>query len=386
MKKMKKWLLFGAFVALFVGGTWGYLKFIDTNENSRDFETIKVVRGDIENIVTATGKLAPRDYVDVGAQVSGQLKKLHVEIGDKVVRGQLLAEIDVTLFMAKVDQQRAQLKYQQSSLKEKEARLELAKIVYEREENLYKNNATSLEKFQNASLELQSAQAQRKMIQAQIEQIESSLRAEEANLEFTRIYAPMDGTVVNLSAKQGQTLNANQQAPTILQIADLTIMTLKAEVSESDVMRLRPGMEVYFKTLGREKKWHSKLDKVEPTPTLTNNVVLYNALFDIENAEKELMTSMTAQVFFIAESSRDTLLVPLSTVKISKDKSKKHGMVQILDAQNHLKEVEVELGISNRIMVEILSGLGENQDVIIPKPSSKNDEKEKKNASRPRMM
>lgn len=381
MKKINKLLFFGVFIALIGGGVWGYFKFFANDEDSKDFNTVKVVRGDIENIVTATGKLAPRDYVDVGAQVSGQLKKLHVDIGDKVVVGQLLAEIDITLFMAKVDQQRAQLKYQQASLKEKEARLELAKITYEREDNLYKNNATSLEKFQNATLDLQSAKAQIKMVQAQIEQIESSLRAEEANLEFTRIYAPMDGTIVNLSAKQGQTLNANQQAPTILQIADLTIMTLKAEVSESDVMRLVPNMDVYFKTLGRDKKWYSKLDKVEPTPTLTNNVVLYNALFDIENTQKELMTSMTAQVFFVAQSSKDTLLVPLTAIVPTKNK--KYGKVQVLNNQNKPQEIEVELGISNRILVEIKSGLNENQEVIIPK---KETTKEKKNSSRPRMM
>ncbi|MDY0233844.1 MAG: efflux RND transporter periplasmic adaptor subunit [Sulfurimonas sp.] len=370
---MKKWFLFGVLIAFISAGVWGYFEFFDKNENGKEFQSVTVVRGAIENIVTATGKLAPRDYVDVGAQVSGQLKKLHVEIGDKVVVGQLLAEIDVTLFMAKVDQQRAQLKYQQASLKEKEARLELAKIFYEREDNLYKNNATSLEKFQNTLLEFKTAKAQVKMVQAQVEQIESSLRAEEANLEFTRIYAPMDGTVVNLSAKQGQTLNANQQAPTILQIADLTIMTLKAEVSESDVMRLRPQMEVYFKTLGRDKRWYSKLDKIEPTPTLTNNVVLYNALFDIENTEKELMTSMTAQVFFIAQSSRDTLLVPLTCIIASKNK--KYAKVEVLNDQNQPEEVEVELGISNRVLVEIKSGLNENQEVIIQKKTTQKNKK-----------
>ena len=384
MKKRNKWLLVGAFFALVGGGTLGYFEYFSADKDAKDFETIKVARGDIENIVTATGKLAPRDYVDVGAQVSGQLKKLHVDIGDKVKVGQLLAEIDVTLFMAKVDQQRAQLKYQQSSLKEKEARLELAKIHYEREDNLYKNSATSLEKYQNASLEYQAMQAQIKMVQAQIQQIQSSLRAEEANLEFTRIYAPMDGTVVSLNAKQGQTLNANQQAPMILQIADLSVMTLKAEVSESDVMRLRPEMEVYFKTLGRDKKWHSKLDKVEPTPTVTNNVVLYNALFDVENAQKELMTSMTAQVFFVAQSAKDVLLLPISAITPSKENPKTFGRVQVLDGANQPQEIEVELGISNRIMIEIKSGLSENQEIIILKKAALSGEK--KNAMRPRMM
>jgi len=388
MQNKMKWLVAGAFVALLGGGYFGYTEFFTNGQVEQNFETADVVRGDIENVVTATGKLAPREYVDVGAQVSGQLKKLHVDIGDAVKKGQLLAEIDVTLFMAKVDQQRAQLVYQESSLVEKEAQLDLAKINHERQTKLYEAHATSLENLQNAALELQSAQAQLKMLKAQIEQTKSSLRAEEANLEFTRIYAPMDGTVVSLSAKQGQTLNANQQAPTILQIADLGTMTVKAEVSEADVIRLREGMEVYFKTLGREKRWYSKLSKVEPTPVITNNVVLYNALFDVDNMKKELMTSMTAQVFFVQESAKDTLLIPMNCVEIQKGKTKETtGTVRVLDAAEQVQTLEVKLGVSNRVMIEVLAGLKEGQKVIVNKKTgAKNGTGEKKNTMRPRMM
>jgi macrolide-specific efflux system membrane fusion protein len=389
MRNKAKWLVAGVVVALLGGGYFGYTKFFINGQNEQNFETAEVVRGDIENVVTATGKLAPREYVDVGAQVSGQLEKLHVDIGDSVKKGQLLAEIDVTLFMAKVDQQRAQLVYQESSLAEKEAQLDLAKINHERQTKLYEAHATSLENLQNAALELQSAQAQLKMLKAQIEQTKSSLRAEEANLEFTRIYAPMDGTVVSLSAKQGQTLNANQQAPTILQIADLTTMTVKAEVSEADVIRIKPQMDVYFKTLGREKKWHSKLSKVEPTPVITNNVVLYNALFDIDNTKQELMTSMTAQVFFVQESAKDALLIPLNCVSLSPSKKgeKKRGSVRVLGANDEVQTLEVELGVSNRVMIQVLSGLKEGQKVIVnKKTSAKNGTGEKKNTMRPRMM
>lgn len=389
MQNKTKWLAAGVVVALLGGGYFGYTKFFTNGQTEQNFEIAEVVRGDIENVVTATGKLAPREYVDVGAQVSGQLEKLHVDIGDGVKKGQLLAEIDVTLFMAKVDQQRAQLVYQESSLAEKEAQLDLAKINHERQTKLYEAHATSLENLQNAALELQSAQAQLKMLQAQIEQTKSSLRAEEANLEFTRIYAPMEGTVVSLSAKQGQTLNANQQAPTILQIADLTTMTVKAEVSEADVIRIKPQMDVYFKTLGRDKKWYSKLSKVEPTPVITNNVVLYNALFDIDNAKQELMTSMTAQVFFVQESAKDTLLVPLNCVSLSPSKKgeKKRGSVRVLGANDEVQTLEVELGVSNRVMIQVLSGLKEGQKVIVnKKTSAKNGTGEKKNTMRPRMM
>jgi len=367
---MKKILLTIAIFLLAGGGYFGYMHFFKNSDEKTTLQTTKVFKDDIENLVTATGILQPRDYVDVGAQVSGQLKHLHVDIGDQVKKGQLLAEIDVTLFMAKVDASRAQLKYQEASLVDKKAKLEFAKLQHKRQEDMYKYKATSLEELQSAQIELKSAKANVAMLEAQIEQTKSSLRAEEANLEFTRIYAPMSGTVVSLSAKQGQTLNANQQAPTILQIADLSVMTVKAEVSEADVMRLKKGMEVYFKTMGRDKKWYSKLYKVEPTPTVTNNVVLYNALFDVDNTTNELMSSMTAQVFFVKSRAKDALLLPLSAVKRKSPNSKTATVEVLLKDQTHQKR-EVELGVSNRIYVQILSNVDEGEEIIIPKKTRK---------------
>lgn len=377
---MKKWLLHVSLFLLVAGGAWwGYKTFFIHKIQQSDTATVSVIRGDIEDVVTATGKLEPREYVDVGAQVSGQLHKLHVDVGDVVKKGDLLAEIDVTLFMAKVDQQRAQLLYQKASLLDKEAQNSLAHINYERQKNLYENNATSQEAFQTSEVALKSSNAQLSMLKAQIEQIKSSLRADEANLEYTRIYAPMDGTVVKLSAKQGQTLNANQQAPNILQIADLSTMTVRAEVSEADVTRLKIGMDVYFKTLGRQKKWFANLYKVEPTPTVTNNVVLYNALFDVQNNSSELMTYMTTQVFFLLSSAQDTLLIPMNSInmKSSQDKTAKvkEGSVEVLLDDGTIKTKEVKLGVSNRVMVEVLSGLKEGEKVILkasnPKPNKK---------------
>jgi membrane fusion protein, macrolide-specific efflux system len=372
--KKKRILLFLGLFAL-VGGA--YLVYSILNKDGQaqqDLQTTLATRGDIENVVTATGKLQPRDYVDVGAQVSGQLKYLHVDVGDTVKKGDLLAEIDVTLFMPKVDATRAQLRYQEASLLDKKAQFELARIQYERQKNMYAHKATSLEALQNAEISLKSAQAHVAMLEAQIEQTSSSLRAEEANLEFTRIYAPMDGTVVSLSSKQGQTLNANQQAPTILRIADLSVMTIKAEVSEADVMRLEDQMEVYFKTLGREKKWFSTLHKVEPTPTITNNVVLYNALFDVDNKKDELMSEMTAQVFFVLARANDVVLLPLNTIHRENPRAKK-GSVELLLEDGSRQVRDVELGVSNRVMVEIRSGLNEGDKVLVPQKKKSNNQR-----------
>jgi len=300
-------------------GVWKY--FFSKNGDADNYLTATVERGEIQNLVTATGVLQPREYVDVGAQVSGQLKKLLVVVGQQVTAGDLLAEIDATVFRAKVDGIRAQLQNQQAQLVDRQAQLTLAKIRMERQQNLFKDDATTKESVQVADASYQSAGAQLKALQAQIQQTESSLRAEEANLAYARIYAPMSGTVVSITSRQGQTLNANQQAPTIMRIADLSTMTVQTQVSEADIGKLHTGMPVYFTTLGgQDYRWYSKLDRVEPTPQVTSNVVLYNALFDVPNDNGVLMTSMSTQVFFIAAQARNALVIPASALNFKPHK------------------------------------------------------------------
>lgn len=376
--------------------------------------TVKVSRGDIENLVTATGSLQPRDYVDVGAQVSGQLKTLHVEVGSEVKKGDLLAEIDATVYLAKVDATRAQLRNQQALLKDRQSQLKLAEINYRRQQNLRSEEAATQESLDSAEASLQSARAQIASLEAQIDQTESGLREEEANLEFANIYAPMDGTVVSLSARQGQTLNANQAAPTILQLADLSVMTVQAQVSEADVSKLSKAMDVYFTTLGGGgRRWYGKLAKIEPTPTVTNNVVLYNALFDVPNTNGLLMTQMTAQVFFVVSQAKDVLQVPVAALTYSMDDKqtaqamdkrnenihsqvadesggpsgreqrqrpdgerpsrrqpgtamqKRKATVQLLTAKGAVEKREVVVGVSNRVQAEVISGLALDDEVIV---------------------
>ncbi|MEN0037997.1 MAG: efflux RND transporter periplasmic adaptor subunit [Cellvibrio sp.] len=289
-----------------------------TDENEVVLTTESVVRGDIENLVTATGTLQPQDYVDVGAQVSGQLEKLHVEVGSEVKAGDLLAEIDATVYAAKVDATRAQLQNQKAQLLDREAQLKLAEINYKREQNLFAEDATTSESLETADANLKSSRAQLKSLQAQIEQIESTLRVEAANLNYAKIYAPIDGTVVSITSRQGQTLNTNQQAPTVMRVADLSTMTVQTQVSEADIGKLRKDMSVYFTTLGSQgRRWYSKLDRIWPTPEILNNVVLYNALFDVPNESRLLMTQMSTQVFFVESQAKDALLVPMSAVSFA---------------------------------------------------------------------
>ncbi|WP_188396031.1 efflux RND transporter periplasmic adaptor subunit [Oxalicibacterium flavum] len=324
---LNRYTLTGALIVLLaLGGYWGWQK-INAKKNAlNQYQVTAIERGDIEDLVTATGTVQPLEYVDVGAQVSGQLKKLHVEIGSVVKEGDLLAEIDPTVLRATVDARRAGLRNQIASKKNQEAQLALAEIQYTRQKNLFAEDATTRESLQTAETTLRSARAQIEAIQAQIEQTESSLRADEANLNYAKIYAPMSGTVVSVTARQGQTLNANQSAPTILRVADLSTMTVQTQVSEAEVGKLRKDMEVYFTTLGSQgRRWYGKLRKLEPTPTVTNNVVLYNALFDVPNRNQALLPNMTTQVFFIASSAKDALLVPTAAVTLTRGGSRAAG-------------------------------------------------------------
>lgn len=353
-----------------------------------------VQRGDLEDLVTATGTLQPRDYVDVGAQVSGLLNRIHVEVGEQVQAGQLLAEIDARVLASRVEATQAQLRSQRAQLLEREANLELAESQARRQRNLMAEDATTRESLQNAEASLRAARAQIAALKAQIEQTEASLRADQANLEYTRIAAPMAGTVVSIAARQGQTLNANQQAPTILRIADLSTMTVETQVSEADVGRLRLGMPVWFTTLGGNgQRWEGTLRRIDPTPTVTNNVVLYGALFDVPNPDRRLMTQMTAQVFFVVARAPDALNVPMAAVSGLAVRGQRPGggtgarparaesdaasrsergpgapprkaTVRVVGEDGRIVEREVEVGLTSRIAAQIVSGLAEGERVV----------------------
>lgn len=277
---------------------------------------VPVTRGDIENTVSAAGSLAPSNSVDVGAQVSGQLQKLLVDVGDLVTEGQHLATIDASVQIQEVEARRASLQALEAQMSGRQAALALAEANAKRQQNMIKERATSQQEVDSAINTLVSAQSNLAQLQAQIQQSRASLASAETELGYSRIYAPMAGTVVSIISKEGQTLNANQNAPTVLTLADLTTMTVETDVSEADVNKLRPGMEVYFTTLGGGKRrWYGTLEQILPTPEIMNNVVLYTALFNVDNTDKQLLNGMTAQVFFVTSSARNVLTIPVAAVR-----------------------------------------------------------------------
>ena len=395
--KGRRWIVAGALLLVLAGSAAAWWHWFYNAGPAESFVTATVTRGDIEDATTALGTLQPLEYVDVGTQVSGQLKKIYVPIGAVVKQGDLLAEIDPTVYQTRVDSDKAQLLNLRAQLAGAVAQRALADQQYQRQVNLMKSKATSEDALQSARATLSSTTAQIDALKAQIQNTESVLKGDLANLGYTKILAPMSGTVVSQTAKQGQTLNANQQAPIVLRIADLSTMTVQTQVSEADVGRLRNGMPVYFTTLGfPDRRWQSALRIVWPTPEIINNVVLYDALFDVPNPTGELMTQMTAQVFFVSAAAKDALVVPVGALRplgrraggaksdgaakapgagaapeaapaapVAAAAAAKRFAVQVLLPDGTTERRIVQVGVMNRISAQIVDGLKDGDQVVI---------------------
>jgi macrolide-specific efflux system membrane fusion protein len=360
-------LLFG--IILYSWAPWHSGR--DTNAK---VELVPVTRGDMEETVTAQGKLEPKEFVDVGSQVSGQLQKLHVEIGDTVKKGDIIAEIDPKIYTAKVAADEAGLNSLRAQLAEQQAQVAFTESVYKRNQKLVKADAVAKETLESSLKEYKAAQARSNSFAAQIKQAESTLQADKANLGYTKIYAPIAGTVVSQTSKEGQTLNANQTAPVIVQVANLNTMTVRAQVAEADVSRLKEGMEVYFNTLGSERRWTSTLRQLLPSPDSTvTDVVLYNALVDVDNPDHVLMTGMSTQMFFLLGSADKALVIPARALgkKLPSTPDAKGETYEVQVAtQDGLEARPVQIGLLNRTQAEVLSGLSEGDKVAAPKSAS----------------
>ena len=328
--------------------------------------TASVVRGHIENAVLAAGVLQPSEFVDVGAQISGQLKRLHVRLGDRVEKGQLLAEIDPVISASRVVEAEATLANLRAQWDAKKEQLELARLQKARSDELLRQGATAASDSEIANSNYKVGRAGLAALDAQINEAGAALETARANLSYTRITAPMAGEVVSISAREGQTLNANQQAPNILRIGELQTMTVAALVPEADVSRLKIGQEVYFTVLGQgERRWYGRLRQILPSPEIISNVVFYNALFDVQNPQRELKVQMTAQVFFVLEQASNALYVPLSALGASKPEQADQTTVRLLQGNGRIENRAVKVGIRNLVAAQILSGMTEGDTVVV---------------------
>lgn len=337
--------------------------FFQKTDSKTAAQTVEVVLGDIEDSVTAQGKLEPKDFVDVGAQVSGQLDKLHVEIGDVVKKGQLIAEIDREIYESRVAEAEAALRTLTAQKAEAAAGVTQAQQKSDRNAMMYNQQAIAREVFEDAQTALKVAQAQAARIEAQIDQAQSTLEGAQANLSYTMIYAPMDGTVVSQTTREGQTINANQTAPVIVQLANLDVMTVRAQVAEADIGKIAAGQDVYFTTLGSSgRRWEAKVRQVLPTPETINNVVLYNVLVDVDNKDRQLMTGMSTQMFFVKDRVEKVPVIPVMAF------GKKQGdQYQIRVLANGKPETRlITVGLMNRTLAEVKKGVSVGEKVIMP--------------------
>ena len=343
-----------------------------------NYITGAIVRGTLEDAVSATGTIQAKEYVDIGAQVSGILQKIHIQIGQTVKKGDLLAEIDPTLFQAQMVQGEATLDNLDAQMDAARATLQLAEQRLTRNKNLLKSDAVSQDEVNSSQADYSRAQAEIEALSAQIDKAKGSLDAMKAQLDHTKIYAPIEGSVTQIQAREGQTLNASQTAPILFRLANLDTMRVQAQVSEADIERIHTGLPVYFTTLGDPDTHHEgAVGVITPSSLNATPPVFYNTIFDVPNEKHALLPDMTAQVYFPMVSRTNALIMPLAALdyakhqlspsevhSAAKGKKPRPTKVFILNDNDKPEVVEVTLGIKNRVSAEVVSGLSEGDEVI----------------------
>lgn len=369
MKTLAKWLLVVLVLGIAGGAAWWY--FMARPQAPEVPTTVSVGRGDIEQSVLASGVLQANSLVSVGAEVSGRIEALHVTLGQAVKKGDLIAEIDSLNQENAVKTAQAALAGIKAQKRSQEASLVKANATLRRNAQLNANSLVSQTDLETAQAAVDSTLAQIDQLDAQLAQAELSVESAQLNVARTKIVAPSAGTVVALLVEQGQTVNASSTTPTIVKIADLDTMVIKAEISEADVVRVKPGQRVYFSILGEpDEQIDAKLREVEPAPTSINSdatssdtAIYYNGLFDVPNPDHRLRISMTAQVTIVLEEARDVLT--LSSALVARKDAQGNSVVMVYDpASKTIAPRRVEVGLNNNVLAEIRSGLNEGELVV----------------------
>lgn len=346
---------------------------------------------DIQQTVVATGTVRSSNRVEVGARVSGKVEKILVKLGQKVKKGELIAELDSITQENTLNSAQAQLAAYKAQLVAAQTAYRVANSNFQRIAKLYKRKASSLDDYENAQNNLDSAKANVEQIQAQIKQSEIEVNTAATNLNYTKITSPIDGTVISIPVSVGQTVNANQTTPTIIQVADLDTMLIKPEISEGDITKIKPGMKVQFTTLAEpDEIYQAEIASVDPAmTTLTDNeysesisdtnAIYYYANMLVPNPEHKLQIGMTTQNTIITAQKQHVLVVPTLAIQ------RKNGQnsVQILDGDKVIEKI-VQIGLHDEINTEILSGLNEGDKVIISQSSA--NEAASVKVRTPRMM
>ena len=370
MKKVTKWGIGLLAVAALAAGMWWWLK----PKNEINYLTEPVVRTSIAQTVSATGEISAAQLVDVGAQASGQIKKLHVTLGQQVKKGDLIAEIDSTSQLNNLNTNKAKLDTYQAQLVSAEIALRSADKKYKREQALWQEDATSREALEDAQDAFAAAKASVAELKSSIRQTQIAINTAEADLGYTRITAPMDGTVVAIPVEEGQTVNANQTTPTIVQVADLSTMLNKMQIAEGDVNKVKAGMKLSFTTLSQpDNVREATLESIDPGLTTmsqgsyttstdtTDSAIYYYARSLVPNEDNVLHIGMTTENTITINQAEKVLAVPKLAVKQRGGKQ----YVRVLGENKQPQEKEITTGLSDNMSTEVKSGLSEGENVII---------------------
>lgn len=350
--------------------------------------TAPVTRGNIEEVVLATGTFKPAKLVAVGAQVSGRIIALHVKLGDAVKKDTLIAEIDSTTQSNDLRTAQASLANVRAQRQESEADLANAELTLIRQQTIFRNQAGSKADLDSAEASEKKITAQIAALDAQITSAQVAVETAQANLSYTHITAPMDGTVLAIVNQQGQTVNAAQSAPTIVILGQLDTMIVRTEISEADIVRVKVGQPVYFTILGDPGTRHDAvLQSIEPAPesitsdssvtststtsssststtsSSSSSAIYYNGVFAVPNGDNHFRTYMSAEVHIVLGQAKDVLTIPSSALGARLTDGSYNVLVVGEDGKQILRKVTV--GLNNNVTAEIQSGLSAGESIVI---------------------
>ncbi|WP_103595281.1 efflux RND transporter periplasmic adaptor subunit [Campylobacter concisus] len=384
---MKKTKILIILLILGVGGYFIYDNFFKVKDEKVEFITKKAKKGSFSKKVDATGEIFATELIDVGAQVSGQIKKLYVKLGDQVKKGDMIASIDSSTQQNSIDNKEAQLAIYKAQLESAKVALNIAKTQFDRENALFAKNATSKQEFESAKNTFSSNSAKIKELEAQIKQTNIELSTAKINLGYTKITAPRDGTVVSVQVEEGQTVNANQTTPTIVNIADLSRVKMKMQIAEGDITKIKVGTPVEYSILSEPtKKFQTTVSSIDPGLTTlsdgsygssssskssysssssSSSAVYYYAQSIVDNKDGILRIGMTTQNELLIANVEDAIIVP--SIGIKKDEN--GTFVYVLKDGKPVKTA-VKTGIKDNLDTQIISGINEGDEIITSQGSS----------------
>ena len=384
---MKKSKILIILLILGVGGYFVYDKFFNIKDEKVEFITKKAKKGSFSKKVDATGEIFATELIDVGAQVSGQIKKLYVKLGDQVKKGDMIASIDSSTQQNSIDNKEAQLAIYKAQLESAKVALNIAKTQFDREKALFAKNATSKQEFESAKNTYSANSAKIKELEAQIKQTNIELSTAKINLGYTKITAPRDGTVVSVQVEEGQTVNANQTTPTIVNIADLSHVKMKMQITEGDITKIKVGTPVEYSILSEPtKKFQTTVSSIDPGLTTlsdgsygssssskssysssssSSSAVYYYAQSIVDNKDGILRIGMTTQNELLIANVKDAIIVP--SIGIKKDEN--GTFVYVLKDGKPVKTA-VKTGIKDNLDTQIISGINEGDEIITSQGSS----------------